>query len=63
MTNRMRNLNLHMPVSVYKLVLQDPDCKKLASSKCEIGTYTTNTVKLVGSCVFYLVHLDNKCLL
>ena len=51
-----------MPVSVYKLVFQDPDCKKLAPSKLEIGTYTTNAVKLVGSCMFYLVHPDTKCL-
>ena len=36
-----------MPASVYKLVFQDPDCKKLAPSKLEIGTYTTDTVKLV----------------
>ena len=49
-----------MPASVYKLVFQDPDCKKLAPSKLEIGSYATNTVKLVGSCVFYLVHPDNK---
>ena len=52
-----------MPVSVYKLVFQDPDCKKLAPSKLEIGTYTNNTVKLVGSWIFYLVHPDSKCLL
>ena len=52
-----------MPASVYKLVFQDPDCKKLAPSKLEIGTYTTNTVKLVGSCMFYLVHPDTKHLL
>ena len=51
-----------MPASVYKLVFQDPDCKKLAPSKLEISTYTTNTVKLVGSCMFYLVHPDTKCL-
>ena len=51
-----------MPVSVYKLVFQDPDCKKLAPSKLDIGTYTTDTVKLVGSCMFYLVHPDTKCL-
>ena len=51
-----------MPASVYKLVFQDPDCKMLAPSKFEIGTYTTNTVKLVGSCMFYLVHPDTKCL-
>ena len=36
-----------MPASVYRLVLKDPDCKKLAPSKFEIGTYPTHTVKLV----------------
>ena len=51
-----------MPMSVYKLVFQDPDCKTLAPSRLEKGTYTTNTVKLVGSCVFYLVHPDTKYL-
>ena len=49
-----------MPASVYKLVFQDPDCKKLALSKLYIGTYTTDTVKLVRSCVFYLVYPDTK---
>ena len=49
-----------MPGSVYKLVFKDPDCKKLAPSKLRIGTYTTDTVKLVGSCMFYLVHPDTK---
>ena len=49
-----------MPMSVYKLVFQDPDYKKLAPSKLEIDTYTTNTVKLVGSCMFYLVAPDIK---
>ena len=51
------DLNI-MPASVYKLVFQDPDCKKLAPSKLEIGIYTISTVRLVGSCVFYLVHPD-----
>ena len=51
-----------MPACVYKLMFQDPDLKKLAPSKLEIGTYNTDTVKLVGSCVFYLVHPDTKCL-
>ena len=49
-----------MPASIYKLVFQDPSMKKLAPSSLEIGTYTTDTVKIVGSCVFYLVHLDTK---
>ena len=52
-----------MPASVYKLVFQDPGCQKLALSKLEIGTYTTDTVKLVGSCMFHLVHPDTKYLL
>ena len=42
-----------MPASVYKLVFNDPD-----PSTLEIGTYTTDTVKIIGSCVFYLVQLD-----
>ena len=49
-----------MPVSVYKLVFHDPNWKKLAPSKLEIGTNTTNTVKVVWSCVFYLVHPNTK---
>ena len=51
-----------MHVSVHKLVFQDPDCEKLASSKFEIGTYTTDMVKLVESCMLYLEHPDTKCL-
>ena len=49
-----------MPASVYKLVFNDPELKKLAPSNLEIGTYTTDTAKIVGSCLFYLVHLDTK---
>ena len=43
-------------------MFQGPDCNKLAPSKLGSGTYTTNTAKLVGPYVFYLVHLDTKCL-
>ena len=56
------NVNI-MPACVYKLVCQDPNCKKLAPSKLKIGTYTTDTVKLVGSCMFYLAYPDTKHLL
>ena len=49
-----------MLASVYKLVFNDPELKKLSPSTLEIGTYTTNTVKIVGSCLFYLVHPDTK---
>ena len=49
-----------MPASVYKLVFNDPELKTLAPSNLEIGTYTNDTVKIVGSCLFYLVHPDTK---
>ena len=52
-----------MPASVSRLVFQDPSMKKLAPSSIEIGTYTTDTVKILGSCVFYLVHQDTKKLM
>ena len=32
-------------------------------SKLQIGTYTNGTVKIVGTCKLYLVHLDTKKLL
>ena len=49
-----------MPDSVYKLVFNDPELKELAPSNLEIGTYTTDTVKVIGSCLFYLVNPDTK---
>ena len=52
-----------MPASVYKLVFQDPSMKKLAPSSLEIGSYTTDIVKIVSSCMFYLVHPDTKKLM
>ena len=36
--------------------------KKLVPSTLGIGTYTTDAVKIVGSCLFYLVHSDTKML-
>ena len=52
-----------MPASVYRMIFQDPEIKKLAPSKLEIGSYTTDTVKIVASCMFYLVHPDTKKLM
>ena len=40
-----------MPVSMYRLVFQDPNMKKLSPSNLEIGTYTMDTVKIVSSCI------------
>ena len=49
-----------IPASVYKLVFNDLELKKFAPSPLEISTYTTDTLKIVGSCLFYLVHLQTK---
>ena len=56
------NVNL-MPASVYQLVFNDPNMKKLVPSKLQVGTYMTDTMKIVGSCTFHLVHPDTKRLL
>ena len=52
-----------MQDSVYRLMFQDPHMKKLDPSSLEIEPYSTDTVKIVDSCVFYLVHLDTKKLM
>ena len=52
-----------MPASVYKLVFHDPNLEKLIPNKLQIGTYTNDTVKIVGTCKLYLVHLDTKKLI
>ena len=52
-----------MPASMYQLVFNDAEMQKLAPSKLQVGTYTTDTVKIVGSCTFYLVHPDTKKLI
>ena len=49
-----------MPASEYKLVFNDPELKKLVPSAFKIGTYTTDTVKIIGSCLFQLVHPDTQ---
>ena len=46
-----------------KLVQVNPEMKKLAPTQLEIGTYTTDVLKIVGSCNFYLVYLDSKKLI
>ena len=49
-----------MPTSVYKLVFCDPNLEKLTPNKLQIGTYTNDIVKIVGTCKLYLVHPDTK---
>ena len=56
------NVNL-IPISVYKLMCQDPDCIKLEpSNKVAVKTYTTEKIKIVGSCKMFVVHPDTKAL-
>ena len=38
-----------MPAVVYKLVFCDPNLEKLTPNKLQIGTYTNDTVKIVGT--------------
>ena len=52
-----------MPASMHQLVFNDAKMQKLAPSKLQVGTYTTDTDKIVGSCIFYLVHPDTKKLI
>ena len=49
-----------MPVSVYRLIYHDHDLKRLTPSQLKIGTYTTDTVNILGTCIIYLVHPDSK---
>ena len=56
------NVNL-MPMAVYCLMFKDPQLKKLTPSNMEIETYTSEIVKIIGTCHFYLVHPESKHLL
>ena len=56
------DINL-MPMVVYCLMFRDPELKKLTPSNMEIETYTTDVVKIIGMCYFYLVHPDSKKLM
>ena len=49
-----------MPVSVYKLINHDQDLIKLTPCNLKIGTYTTETIKIIGTMTIYLLHPDSK---
>ena len=49
-----------MPMAVYSLMFKDPQLKKLTPSNMEIETYTTEVMKIIGMCHFYLVHPESK---
>ena len=52
-----------MLASVYQLVFADPNMQQLVPSQLQVGTYTTDMVKIIGSCTLHLVHPDTKKLL
>ena len=49
-----------MPVSVYRLIYQDQDLKKLTPCNLKIGTYMTDTIRIIGTTIIYLIHPDSK---
>ena len=49
-----------MPASVYQLLFKDLEMKKIKQCKMQIRTYTADTVKIIGSYIFNVVHLDTK---
>ena len=49
-----------MPVSIYKLVYQDNNLRKLNPCNLKIGTYTADSIKIIGMMVIYLIHPDSK---
>ena len=49
-----------MPASVYQLVFKDPEMRKNKPCKMQISTYTADTVKIIWSCTFGIVHPDTK---
>ena len=56
------NVNL-IPIGVYKVMYKDLHCSKLEpSNKTAVKTYTTEKIKIVGSCKMFVVHPDTKLL-
>ena len=49
-----------MPASIYQLLFKDPEMKKIKPCKMQISMYTAVNVKIIGSCIFDVVHLDAK---
>ena len=56
------NVNI-LPGSVYYLIFKDTELKKITPCKMQIGTYMADTVKIVGSCTFYVINPDSKKLI
>ena len=49
-----------MPVSVYRMVFQDPILKSLKSMNMTFGVYTNSEIPVLGKCTLYLRHPETK---
>ena len=49
-----------MPASIYQLVFKDLEKKKIKPCKMQISTHTADTVKIIGLCIFNVIHPDTK---
>ena len=49
-----------MLVSVYRLIHQDQDLKKLTPCNLKIGTYMADTIRIIATTIIYLIHPDSK---
>ena len=49
-----------MPASIYQLLFKDPEMKKIKLCKMQISMYKADTVKIIRSCIFDVVHPDRK---
>ena len=49
-----------MPISVYRLIHHNCDLKILTPCNLKIGTYTTDTIRIIGTTTIYLIHPDSK---
>ena len=53
------NVNI-MPASICQLLFKDLEMKKIKPCNMQISMYTADTVKIIGSCIFDVVHPDTK---
>ena len=49
-----------MPVSVYRMVFQDPNLKNLKSMNMTLGVNTNSEIPVLGKCTLYLLHPKTK---
>ena len=49
-------------MTMYKYLIKDPDCVKIAPSDLQLWTYTNKKVKIIGSSNLYIIHPDTRCM-